>query len=88
MTLRGLGWTPRGHSGWTWFLPWGQPSVMMTWMVDWMVLVLPWGQPSVRRHGWLRITFPIVKWSYHVTSMKDSNEILLLYYNIIFIIVG
>ena len=37
MTLRGLGWTPRGQSGWTWFLPLGQPSVMMTWMVDWMV---------------------------------------------------
>ena len=59
MTLRGLGWTPRGQSGWTWFLP--------------------WGQPSVGRHGWLRITFPIVEWSYHVTSMKELNIILLLY---------
>ena len=27
----------------TWFLPWGQLSVVMTWMVE----VLPWGQPSV-----------------------------------------
>ena len=64
-------------------LPWGQPSVMMTWMVDWIVEVLPWGQPSVGRHGWLiewlRITFHIVEWSYHVTSMKESNIILLLY---------
>lgn len=41
-TLWGLGWTPRGQSGWMWFLPWGQPIVMMTWMVDWMVEVLPW----------------------------------------------
>jgi hypothetical protein len=32
-------WIPRGQSGWTWFLPWGQPSVVMTWMVDWMVEV-------------------------------------------------
>ena len=49
MTLRGLGWTPRGLRGQTggtlrgtecgtWFLPWGQPC---------MVEVLPWGQPSV-----------------------------------------
>ena len=52
-TLWGLGWTPRGQSWWTWFLPWGQPSVfmtcqpsvVMTWMVDWMVEVLPWDQP-------------------------------------------
>jgi hypothetical protein len=56
---------------------------MMTWMVDWMVEVVPWGQPSVGRHGWLigwvKTTFPIVEWSYHVTSMKESNIILLLY---------
>ena len=49
-----------------------------------MVEVLPWGQPSVERHGWLigwlRITFPIVEWFYHVTSMKESNIILILYF--------
>ena len=67
----------------------------MTWMLDWMVEVVPWGQPSVRRHGWLigwlRTTFPIIEWSYHVTSMKESNIIVLLYCNIIFalfVIVG
>ena len=71
-TLWGLGWTPRGQSGWTWFLPWGQPSVERH---GWLI-------------GWLRTTFPIVEWSYHVTSMKESNIILLLYYNIIFVNVG
>ena len=83
-TLWGLGWTPRGQSGWTWFLPWGQPSVIMTWMVDWMVEVLPWDQPSVGRHGWLSITFPIVECSYNVTCMKDSKIILLLYLDLRF----
>ena len=53
-------WTPRGQNRWMWYLPWGQPSVVMTWMVDWMV----------------EMTFPIVEWSYHVTSMKESNVIL------------
>ena len=58
MTLKGLRWTPRGLRGQTretlrgiecgmWFLPWGQPSVVMTWMVDWMVEVLPWGLLSL-----------------------------------------
>ena len=48
--------------------PMGQASVVITWMVDWMV----------------EMTFPIVEWSYHVTSMKESNVIFVdLYVDLI-----